>query len=118
MQKFDKFHCHIYFDESNIDTAKPIYQKAKKDFGAVNVGKFHEELVGPHLKPNFRISFKKGDFLFVNLWLMNNRQSHVALVHADTGYDFIDHTQRCFWYGKNIGLDYSKLDPDPSESIL
>ena len=111
---FDKFHCHIYFDESTLELATKLYEKAKVYFPYLNLGTFHKKLVGPHLKWNFMIGFTKSDFLDVNQWLMASRKGLEVLVHADTGYDFIDHTERCFWYGTNIGLDVSKLDPDPA----
>jgi DOPA 4,5-dioxygenase len=113
MIDIEKFHAHIYFDEKTVDFARELWEKAKKDFESSYVGRFHETLVGPHLKWNFMIGFTKEDFLKVNNWLMNFRKDLEVLVHADTGYDLIDHTERCFWYGQNIGVDKSKLDPDP-----
>ena len=113
MQDLEKFHCHIYFDDTNRDYAKFLYEKAKLDLCDLFIGKFHEKLVGPHLKHNFMMGFSAKHFLRVNRWLMNNRKNLEVLVHADTGYDFIDHTERCFWYGQNIGINKSKLDPDP-----
>ena len=110
---FSKFHCHVYFDEKTEEKATLLYEKAKQDFPDLSVGTFHKKLVGPHLKWNFYMGFGEENFLRVNQWLMQNRAGLEVLVHADTGYDLIDHTERCFWYGENIGLDESKLDPDP-----
>ena len=111
--ELEKFHCHIYFEQSSLDFAKELYQKAKLELSDLYVGTFHEKLVGPHLKWNFMIGFTSNDFLRLNRWVMLNRGELECLVHADTGYDLIDHTQRCYWYGNNIGVDKSKLDPDP-----
>lgn len=108
-----KFHCHVYYDAETKIYANELWARAKKELHSSTVGTFHEKLVGPHLMWNFMIAFTKEHFLEVNLWLMKNRSNLNILVHADTGYDLIDHTQRCFWYGQNIGIDKSKLDPDP-----
>lgn len=112
-QEFTKFHCHIYYDKNSVEIAREIYNTAKEDFSDLYVGVFLTDKVGPHLKWNFQISFESKDFWRVNNWLMNYRNGLSVLVHANTGYDLADHTERCFWYGENIGLDKTKLDPDP-----
>ena len=53
-----KYHAHVYFDLSQIQVIESLYEQLQQEFGeAVNYGRIHQKLVGPHTKPMFQMEF-------------------------------------------------------------
>jgi DOPA 4,5-dioxygenase len=48
-------------------------------------------------------------------WLVLNRGPHSALVHPQTGDDFIDHAQYATWLGQPLPLDMTMQNRWPND---
>jgi len=100
------YHAHIYFDESSKVMAKALCQAIGERF-KLRVGRFHEQLVGPHPCWSCQITFGTRDFDLFIPWLDEQRENLSVLVHALTGNDYQDHTEFAYWLGEPVELDLS-----------
>ncbi len=102
------YHAHIYYDpKTTRDRAAQLRERVAKEFPQATVGRWHDELVGPHLRPMYQVAFPSemlADFL---PWLMLNRDGLAVLVHPETGNALRDHTEHAAWLGEKLPL---KLD--------
>ena len=83
-------------------------------FPEATLGRWHDELVGPHLQSMYQIVFPcalVGSFL---PWLMLNRAGLTILVHPGTGNPFADHTEHAIWLGGTLPLRAEVLEGAPS----
>lgn len=103
------YHAHIYFDGESNEFAAQLRNQVKQEF-ALPVGRFHQQLVGPHTMWSFSISFGKDDFEQLIPWLDHARGQLSVLIHAVTGDDLLDHTDYAYWLGVSIKLNLSALD--------
>ena len=101
---FERYHAHLYYDESNMEEAQQLAQKAHYLF-KVSVGSFHKKPIGPHPSPSCQLSVSQEVFADIIPWLMKNRGSVHVFVHADTGDDYLDHTVHTLWLGSSYELD-------------
>ena len=100
------YHAHVYFDESSKVLANQVCQGAGEKFG-LQVGRFHEKLVGPHSRWSCQITFAAKDFDSFIPWLDEKREDLSILVHALTGNNLQDHTEFAYWLGEPVTLDLS-----------
>jgi DOPA 4,5-dioxygenase len=100
----DKYHAHVYFDQSSLEMATVLSETITEKFG-LHVGRVHQKPVGPHTKWSFQILFFREDFDALIPWLDSVRGELSVLVHADTGDDLIDHTTYAYWLGKQVPLN-------------
>ncbi|NMP17719.1 DOPA 4,5-dioxygenase family protein [Thalassotalea sp. Y01] len=100
----DKYHAHVYFDETSLDLASDLHKQVAENF-ALPVGRIHQKPVGPHTKWSFQILFGQNDFDEVVPWLDAHRGDLSVLVHADTGNDAIDHTEYAYWLGEAVKIN-------------
>lgn len=100
------YHAHVYFNSSTVDFARQLYQQVQHHFD-LEVGRFNEKLVGPHLMWSFSITFTANDFDALIPWLESMRRGHSVLIHALTGDDLKDHSQFAYWLGTPVEIDLS-----------
>jgi aromatic ring-cleaving dioxygenase len=100
------YHAHIYFGEDSKVLAKTLCEISADKFG-LNVGRFHEKTIGPHLQWSCQVIFGTKDFDRYITWLDSNRENLTVFVHALTGDDLKDHTEFAYWLGEEVAL---KLD--------
>jgi len=86
-----------------VNIHKTVCDASGELFG-LQVGRFHEKLVGPHTKWSCQIIFGAKDFDRYIAWLDKNRQGLTVFVHGVTGDDFKDHTDFAYWLGKEFRL--------------
>lgn len=98
------YHAHIYFDESNRATARALCDKIDHEFD-LRIGRFHEQLVGPHPCWSCQVTFGKRDFATFIPWLDSHRQGLTIFVHGLTGDDIKDHTDFAYWLGDEVALN-------------
>ncbi len=108
MATISGFHAHVYFDESTIDQARQLCERARDEF-AVEMGRVHERPVGPHPKWSCQLAFEPDEFGKVVPWLSLNRGGLVVFIHAETGDVIADHTDHALWMGDMMELDLSAL---------
>ncbi|HEX9442899.1 MAG TPA: DOPA 4,5-dioxygenase family protein [Candidatus Binatia bacterium] len=97
------YHAHIYYTPQT----KEVAARVREGLGQFNVrlGSWHDELVGPHLKPMYQALFAPEEFARVVPWLMLNREGLAVLVHPETGDGKGDHLDRSLWLGANLGVN-------------
>ena len=98
------YHAHIYFDEKTKEPAKKICVGSASLFN-LQVGRFHEKLVGPHPRWSCQIIFNEGEFDQYVAWLDENRDGLTVLIHGVTGNDLRDHTEFAYWLGDEVELN-------------
>ena len=102
------FHAHIYYDPATRPVAAQV-REGLEQFD-VELGRWHDELVGPHLKSMYQVAFGAEEFAKVVPWLMLNREGLDVLVHARTGGDAMgDHIDRSLWLGTKLDLNMEVL---------
>ena len=103
---YQRYHAHVYFDESSVANASSMCETAGELFG-VKVGRVHQKLVGPHPRWSCQLYFDKSQFDQLIPWLEENRENLSILVHALTGNDLEDHTEHASWLGSAVPLNLS-----------
>ena len=102
------YHAHVYYDPETREIAARV-RDGLAQFN-VELGRWHDELVGPHLKSMYQVAFAPEEFDKVVPWLMLNREGLDVLVHARTSGDALgDHLDRSLWLGKRLELNREVL---------
>ena len=99
----DHYHAHVYFEQATLEFAKDLCEKAG-DIFTLNVGRVHQQPIGPHPMWSCQITFSSNDFEQFIPWLEDNRQDLSILVHALTGDNLQDHTEYAYWLGSEVKL--------------
>ncbi|NJR58334.1 MAG: 4,5-dioxygenase [Cyanobacteria bacterium CRU_2_1] len=102
------FHAHVYFDPESRDAAMRVREGLDAKF-EVQLGRWHEQPIGPHPKAMYQVSFSPNQFGKVVPWLMLHREGLDILIHPETGDDVGDHTDRSLWLGEKLELDIEFL---------
>ena len=100
------FHAHIYFDPSEIDSARALAERARAGLGAA-VGHFHQGPVGPHPRGSCQLTLTPERFGEFAVWAPVNRGELTIFAHANTGDDLADHTAHVVWFGPSEPLNLS-----------
>jgi len=99
------YHAHVYYDPQHTRRrAERLRQRVGAEFPQANLGRWHDELVGPHTQSMFQIAFPSemlGSFV---PWLMLNREGLIVLLHPETGDDYVDHSAHAVWFGAVLPL--------------
>jgi aromatic ring-cleaving dioxygenase len=106
--EISNFHAHVYFDPDSREVAARLREGLKAEFD-IQLGRWHEAAVGPHLKPMYQVLFTPQQFGEVVPWLMLNREGLDILVHPSTGNDLLDHTNHALWLGTKLALKLEVL---------
>lgn len=106
MSTFSAYHVHIYFDGNTMEQARELIHQAGNQF-KVNVGRMHEQPIGPHPVGSCQLSFAADQFGELIPWLAKHRQGLNVLVHPESDDDWLDHTEYAMWLGEPLTLDTS-----------
>jgi DOPA 4,5-dioxygenase len=99
------FHAHIYYDPAKSrDRAEGLRERVGQAFPQAKLGRWHDELVGPHPQSMFQIAFPAEIVGALVPWLMLNRDDLVVLLHPETGDDLADHSVHAAWFGAVLPL--------------
>ena len=105
MKPIAEYHAHVYYDPAKSrDRAERLRQRVATEFPQARLGRWHDELVGPHPQSMYQIAFSSkllGSFV---PWLMLNRDDLTVLLHPETGDDYIDHSAHAAWFGAVLPL--------------
>ena len=94
----------IMIRQNSRTRAERLRERVAAEFPQAKLGRWHDELVGPHPQSMFQIAFP-GEMLAAFVpWLMLNRDGLVVLLHPETGDDFTDHTAHAAWFGAVLPL--------------
>jgi DOPA 4,5-dioxygenase len=112
------YHAHVYYDPAiSRAAAERLRERIAAAFPAAQLGRWHDELVGPHLCSMYQIAFPRellGTFL---PWLMLNRDGLTVLLHPGTGNPYADHTAHAAWLGEVLPLKTDVLDGAPGKPL-
>ena len=99
------YHAHIYYDPATTrDRAARLRERVAERFPQAVLGRWHDELVGPHPQSMFQIAFPAEMLAAFVPWLMLNRDDLVVLLHPETGDDYRDHSAHAAWLGESLPL--------------
>src|SRR5437016_4599985 len=99
------YHAHIYYDPAATrDRAVRLRERVAAAFPQATLGRWHDELVGPHLRSMFQIAFPSTLLASLLPWLMLNRDGLTILLHPETGDAYADHTDHAAWLGGVLPL--------------
>lgn len=105
------WHAHLYFDASSRDAAWALRETVAAELGGrVEIGRFHEKLVGPHPMWSCQLAFDAEQFAPVVSWLVLNHGALDVFVHPNTGDALRDHRDGAMWLGRSHPLDLAALD--------
>lgn len=105
LAEIDSYHAHIYFDgAAEREIAAWIRERIAERF-SVQLGRWHDALVGPHSRPMYQIAFAVDVFPQLVPWLMINRQGLSVLVHPNTLSPYDDHLVHALWLGEPLALN-------------
>ena len=100
-----EYHAHIYYDpQTTRDRAEYLRTRVAAEFPRAKLGRWHDELVGPHTRSMYQIAFPAGLLASFLPWLMLNRDGLTILLHPDTGNDYRDHSAHAAWLGAPLPL--------------
>ncbi len=99
------YHAHVYYDPaSSRDRAERLRERVAAAFPQATLGRWHDELVGPHLQSMYQIAFPCALLASFLPWLMLNRDGLTILLHPGTGDAYADHTDHAAWLGGTLSL--------------
>jgi aromatic ring-cleaving dioxygenase len=100
-----EYHAHVYYDpETTRHRAERLRTRVAAEFPRVKLGRWHDELVGPHTQSMYQIAFPASELASVLPWLMLNRDGLSILLHPETGDDYRDHSTHAAWLGSALPL--------------
>src|SRR5262245_57227456 len=99
------YHAHIYYDPSSTrGRAERLRERVGRAFPQATLGRWHDELVGPHPQSMYQIAFPSPLLASLLPWLMLNRDGLTILLHPETGDAYTDHTAHAAWLGGILKL--------------
>jgi aromatic ring-cleaving dioxygenase len=97
------YHAHIYYDPETREVAERLREAIGNRF-TVELGRWHDEPVGPHPTSMYQVAFTVTEFPKLVPWLMLNRSGLNVLVHPQTGFSYDDHAVHALWLGDKLPL--------------
>src|SRR5262249_8041418 len=104
------YHAHVYYDpKTTRERAARLRDRVAAAFPDAKIGRWHDELVGPHLRSMYQIAFPSSLLASLLPWLMLNRDGLTILLHPETGNAYADHTDHAAWLGGVLPLNVEVL---------
>ena len=100
---WDKYHAHVYFDETTLEQARELCLAAWQHCHS-GLGRLQEKPLGPHPRWSCQLSFDADEFDRVVGWLDAHRNDLDILVHPLSGDDLADHSDHAAWLGNEVEL--------------
>ncbi len=100
-----EYHAHIYYEpEKTRDKAERLRERVAAEFPQARIGRWHDEMVGPHPQSMYQVAFPTGMLAKFVPWLMLNRDGLTVLLHPETGDNLTDHSAHAAWFGAVLPL--------------
>jgi aromatic ring-cleaving dioxygenase len=104
-QAIADYHAHVYYDATKTrGRAERLRARIAAEFPRAKLGRWHDELVGPHPQSMYQVAFPSRLLASFVPWLMLNRDGLTVLLHPETGDDYRDHTAHACWFGAALPL--------------
>jgi aromatic ring-cleaving dioxygenase len=108
------YHAHVYYDPAATrERAERLRARVAEAFPQATLGRWHDDLVGPHTAAMFQIAFPREMLAAFLPWLMLNRDGLAILLHPETGDDLADHSEHAAWLGAMLPLRLEVLRRGP-----
>src|SRR5258706_15161764 len=75
------YHAHVYYDDSTRDRAARLRERVAAAFPEATRGRWHDELVGPHLRSMYQGAFTCESLASLLTWRVSNRDGLTTLLH-------------------------------------
>jgi aromatic ring-cleaving dioxygenase len=99
------YHAHVYYDPAKTrGRAERLRRSVAEKFPQAKLGRWHDELVGPHPQAMYQIAFAPQLLAEFVPWLMLNRDGLTVLLHPETGDNYTDHSAHAAWFGAVLPL--------------
>jgi aromatic ring-cleaving dioxygenase len=99
-----EYHAHIYYEAASRARAEGLRQRVAAAFPQARLGRWHDEMVGPHPQSMYQIAFPRQMLASFVPWLMLNRDGLTVLLHPETGDNYADHSAHAAWFGAVLPL--------------
>jgi aromatic ring-cleaving dioxygenase len=100
-----EYHAHIYYEPAKTrDKAERLRERVAAEFPEARVGRWHDEMVGPHPQSMYQVAFPTAMLAKFVPWLMLNRDGLTVLLHPETGDNLTDHSAHAAWFGAVLPL--------------
>jgi aromatic ring-cleaving dioxygenase len=111
------YHAHIYYDVAATRGVAEFLRKQIAELFPVQLGRWHDALVGPHTQSMYQVAFDVPVFAQFVPWLMLNRNGLDVLVHPNTLQPRADHVVHALWLGRKLDIkpDFLEVRIDPSQ---
>jgi aromatic ring-cleaving dioxygenase len=107
----DSWHAHVYFDAARRDAAWALRQTISVALaGKMELGRFHEQPVGPHPMWSYQLAVPPEHFTHVVGWLALNHGVLDVFVHPNSGDELRDHRDSALWLGRAYTLKLDALN--------
>ena len=104
------WHAHLYFDAGSRAAAWALRETARSELAAwVQVGRFHEQALGPHPIGSSQLAFAAEHLSPVLGWLVLNHGGVDVFLHPNTGDALRDHRDSALWLGRSHILNLAAL---------
>lgn len=100
---FASYHAHVYYDAGTRPQAEAIREALGAQY-TVTLGRWHDELVGPHTASMYQVAFESDQFPGVVPWLMANHAGLSVLIHPNSEDEVRDHSESAMWLGAPLPL--------------
>ena len=106
------YHAHIYYDPAATrQKAARLREAITAAFPEAIVGRWHDALVGPHMRSMYQVAFPSTMLAAFLPWLMFNRDGLAVLLHPESGNAVLDHTAHAAWLGEKLPVLLDALGP-------
>jgi len=103
------WHAHVYFDGADQRALAAALRERIAERFTVQLGRWHDRLVGPHLRPMYMVAFEPSLFADFVPWLALNRHGLDVLVHPNTLAPRADHLHHALWLGQTLPVNEAVL---------
>ena len=103
------WHAHVYFDGPVQRELAAVLREGIAARFEVQLGRWHDALVGPHTRPMYMLAFEPAQFALVVPFLALNRQGLDVLVHPNTLAPRADHLVKAIWLGQRLPVNEAAL---------
>lgn len=107
----DSWHAHVYFDAASRDAAWALRQTIATELaGLMQLGRFHEQPVGPHPMWSYQLAVPAAHFAQVVGWLALNHGALDVFLHPNSEDELRDHRDSALWLGRSHTLALDALN--------
>ena len=107
------YHGHVYYRDKK--QAQQAREQLRANFDEnLHLFPLREKAIGPHPVPFFGLSFEQTHLPKIRIWMTENADWMIGLIHPVIADDISAHTTYAEWIGGSVPLDLSKMSSPPT----